>query len=504
MLKRLIAIILVLAIVLTESACSDTISKHSKYSKGDYVHFGKYNWQVLKVENGNALLLSERVLEYRPYNETDKNITWADSNVRSYLNNEFLNSFDDDDKKRIIKTVIKTPDNPWDFTNQGGNAFTEGGKDTEDYIFLLSLDEVIDYFTNDGKDSMLYQAQLGKSEAKLFDGYENERKAYQLTRQLDTTQASPWFLRSPGMLEDTVAYVDPKGSISVRGIIVTQERGGIRPAMWVKDVETLEESIICRNPDCPTCNTNLYRDNYSPEKDGSCPICGIAGRECSNKVQHNRLYHDWFYNFVFITDEMLEEIKTIRDDYENAWFDIRKILDDATSKGTTDGQRTRTQLVISSSMAQKLCDFMVSEISIVPVYRSMTEKQFEEEKNTLTNRTVLLKEVHNTIIQGINEANSSAITFDQESQYLLKAVAKEILRSGVKRVSSETNEALWASGYYHALFGDEIAGMAYDEFEKLNQNEIDKLFGNNKLLEFLYEGDAMLDGYLTAIFFNGN
>jgi hypothetical protein len=40
------------------------------------VQFGGYTWRVLDLQGGRALLISEYILEIRPYHDTWEPITW--------------------------------------------------------------------------------------------------------------------------------------------------------------------------------------------------------------------------------------------------------------------------------------------------------------------------------------------------------------------------------------------------------------------------------------------
>jgi hypothetical protein len=89
------------------------------------------------------LLLSEKVLEQRPYHESFIDITWEQCTLRQYLNNEFLKIFSYADKSRIIKVSVPNYKNPW--------FDTFDVLDTSDYVFLLSLEEVVQYFGDVGQ-----------------------------------------------------------------------------------------------------------------------------------------------------------------------------------------------------------------------------------------------------------------------------------------------------------------------------------------------------------------
>jgi hypothetical protein len=67
---------------------------------GDVIEFGGYEWRVLDVQDGKALLLSEHVLEYRPFHDERVWITWEDCDLRTYLNSKFYDSFGADDHQQ--------------------------------------------------------------------------------------------------------------------------------------------------------------------------------------------------------------------------------------------------------------------------------------------------------------------------------------------------------------------------------------------------------------------
>ena len=188
-------------------------------SKGDVTTYGEYNWLVLEIKDGRALIITETIVELRWYHTQFVEITWADSELRRYLNNEFYNKFSQDEKAKIITVTIRNPDNPW--------FKTKGGKDTTDSIFLLSLDEVCEYF--------------GDSKAKLLDKgsqtwhVDDENNGKRRAKYGDDFHW--WRLRSPGYYARTAASVSYGGYVYVRGNGVygrPKDGGGVRPALWLK------------------------------------------------------------------------------------------------------------------------------------------------------------------------------------------------------------------------------------------------------------------------------
>jgi hypothetical protein len=188
------------------------------FETGKLVEFGGYEWRVLEVNDGKALLLSEYIIEVRPYHRRGNwpdGITWEQCDLRAYLNSEFLNNFSERDRARIAETYVINNDNPW--------YGTEGGNDTTDKIFLLSIEEVVQYFGGSG------QLANGNpnSTREIRDEYNAARIAHN-----NNGVTLYWRLRSPGGKSDNAAIVDIGGNIGVDGHRV-YGIGGVRPALWL-------------------------------------------------------------------------------------------------------------------------------------------------------------------------------------------------------------------------------------------------------------------------------
>jgi hypothetical protein len=187
--------------------------------KEDIVTFGNYRWRVLDINEGKALVITEEIIELRWYNNDFVEITWAECELRSYLNSEFRDTFNRDEKAKIIAVTNSNLNNQW--------FKTEGGIDTLDSIFLLSLEEVCEYF-GDSKEHL-----LNKGKQKWLIDDENNRK-----RQAKYGSEYHWWrLRSPGYYGRTSASVNSNGNVYVRGNGVygkPRDGGGVRPALWLK------------------------------------------------------------------------------------------------------------------------------------------------------------------------------------------------------------------------------------------------------------------------------
>jgi hypothetical protein len=166
------------------------------------VVFGKQKWRVLSVEFDKALLVTQDIIDLRPYHDDDNRfMTWEICSLRYYLNTEFINTFSAGEKSQILTTHVYNPD----------NGQVAGGNNTYDQIFLLSADEAKMYFTGDS-DRVTYLKGNGLAQA--------------------------WWLRSPGGRSYKAAYIGNRGTIyqnhvTLGGADVFAEHLGVRPALYI-------------------------------------------------------------------------------------------------------------------------------------------------------------------------------------------------------------------------------------------------------------------------------
>ena len=185
----------------------------------DKITLGGHNWLVLDKQDGKTLIITEKVIEKRPYHNEETVITWETSDVRKYLNGGFYDSFNETDRNRIIEVINENPDNPWDGTN--------GGNPTTDNVFLLSIYEIVKYFGDSGK---LQTKQFGpKGEAWWFDDQYDGVRAVKFG-----SKNAWWWLRSPGYISSRAAYIAISGLVHLHGEGVRGKNGGVRPALWLK------------------------------------------------------------------------------------------------------------------------------------------------------------------------------------------------------------------------------------------------------------------------------
>lgn len=187
--------------------------KRSKAKVGDTVTFGTYEkeeveWQVLAKEDNRVLVITKNIIECKQYNTEYTDVTWESCTLRKWLNNDFYNkAFSDEEKASIQTTNVVNKNN--------AKYGTKGGNDTQDKVFLLSIDEANQYFTSDSERQCQGTNNAKSNELYVAD-YGNSR----------------WWLRSPGLDQDYAACIYSDGDVLERGNRVGYG-DGVRPAMWI-------------------------------------------------------------------------------------------------------------------------------------------------------------------------------------------------------------------------------------------------------------------------------
>ena len=181
-------------------------------------------WIVLDRQGNSALLLSKYILDCKCYENEYKETTWETCSLRNWLNDIFLNyAFNTNEQISIRSTNLANNDNV--------QFRVDGGNDTVDKIFCLSIDEVKMYFnqSNAASDNMKL-ATKGTEYAKVVDENFN---LWINNRQEWYNGNSSFWLRSPGKNHYTAADVYSYGHIDMDGHVTDNHYFGVRPAMWV-------------------------------------------------------------------------------------------------------------------------------------------------------------------------------------------------------------------------------------------------------------------------------
>ena len=184
---------------------------------GDIVSFGEYyqnkgeekepiKWLVLDIQDTSMLVISQKLLDCKQFNEDSNDNFWNTSTIRRWLRYEFADTaFSSEIQQKIIPTYMDS--------------------DTEDTIFLLSTEEAEFYFNN---------AKAREAVPTAYAITHNAGRDKELS-------GGPgwWWLRSPGTNVGCVADIRSGGAINYEGYGVKSKTFSVRPALWI-DITVLK------------------------------------------------------------------------------------------------------------------------------------------------------------------------------------------------------------------------------------------------------------------------
>ena len=167
-------------------------------------------WLVVDENEEGSLYIAKDGLENVPYQDEKEDTSWEESDVRRWLNSTFLDTaFTAEEKERILLTTNSNEDNP--------DHGTEGGGDTEDYVFLLDVQETNKYFPN-AEDRIIAPTKTAEKSGVML-----------------VHDNSLWRLRTPGRTKGHAVVVLTTGEYDYCGLNVSYDLACIRPAMWVSN-----------------------------------------------------------------------------------------------------------------------------------------------------------------------------------------------------------------------------------------------------------------------------
>ena len=194
---------------------------------GDRLFFGTYEqdnnptngkeripWLVLKKEGNKALILSEYCLDNLQYSEIEPLPVWESSTMRTWLNKTFYKNAFTNEELDIIE-----------FTENINST----GKNTYDYVFLLSYDDYSVCVEN-------FDALSGIAIAEPTP-YAVSKGTYQ------AQNGKCWWWFRTAVYNGAVVTAGSTGEIHINGTTVTKNDIGVRPALWL-DISNSEHETI--------------------------------------------------------------------------------------------------------------------------------------------------------------------------------------------------------------------------------------------------------------------
>lgn len=189
----------------------DTVTFGNFYQDSEGKELTPVEWLVLDEQNGYTLLLTKPIIASMGWVNKGRNgVTWAETDLREWLNNEFFNTaFSEKAKKNMALFRATQPQNP--------RYDTPAGKETIDNVSILSYQELIKYMPTD-----------------LERKTKPTNYAIQQGCYLNPDGDSAWWLRSPGPIATVPEHLASWGNLGARTHYIDDVSIGVRPIIWVK------------------------------------------------------------------------------------------------------------------------------------------------------------------------------------------------------------------------------------------------------------------------------
>lgn len=253
-----------------------TDSTDYAWADGEYRYF-KYEpikWRVLKNSDDELLLAADSALDDKKFNDNSGDVTWENSSIRTWLNNNFINSAFSQQEQAIINTsnVVNSVTN-----SKGINS----GSDTQDKVYLLGSSEITNNEYGFASDEN-YQ-----SHSRLFHGtsYAEAKGAY----LEDNGNITYYWLRTSARDHLTAGIGLYNGSITYNYTNqnkVDYGRAGVIPVIKIKKNSNLWSGVAAN----PTYSPEKLA-TYSYVELGSYPQSEVNGNDLSDAII-NAKYHE--------------------------------------------------------------------------------------------------------------------------------------------------------------------------------------------------------------------
>lgn len=116
----------------------DVVANTGGFAKIDFGHQkdDPVTWLVVLEDDNTKILLSEKVLDVKKYNEKDEKKDWDKTTLYEYLNSDFVNEYFTSEEKEKMA-----------FTNDVDS----------DLVTMLSINNLLDLYGNDKEDDIYYE-----------------------------------------------------------------------------------------------------------------------------------------------------------------------------------------------------------------------------------------------------------------------------------------------------------------------------------------------------------
>ena len=168
-----------------------------------YFKWERIKWRVLQNDGNTLFVVADKGLDCKDYHAPGSSITWENCTLREWLNNDFYGTaFGSAEQGAVVGQTVVNEDNPW--------WGTEGGNNTNDKVYLLSIGEV----TNPSYGFCEDYSTSSASRWMQISDFAHARGAVTYSDSYTGGNANTcWWLRSPGHNADLAEWVNGDGEV---------------------------------------------------------------------------------------------------------------------------------------------------------------------------------------------------------------------------------------------------------------------------------------------------
>lgn len=218
--KLCVALIAVITLLLCCTALADEAQVGGSIFFGQYEQDGKpengtepIEWSILDIQDGRALVVSRYALDCLPFHNERIDVVWADSSIRTWLNDGFYAHFSEAEQQAIMMA-----DNKNNAIEGNAEWMPADNADTHDKVFLLSYAQALRFFPEQNQRKLI-GTEYARSQGARFLGI----------TALGIGETD-WWLRSPGKVSYDACFIDVNGIVGTKCV---SDKLGIRPALWL-------------------------------------------------------------------------------------------------------------------------------------------------------------------------------------------------------------------------------------------------------------------------------
>ena len=189
-----------------------------------YFKWERIKWRVLQNDGNTLFVVADKGLDCKDYHDPGTSITWENCTLREWLNSDFYGTaFSSAEQEAVVEQTVVNEDNPY--------YDTEGGNNTDDKVYLLSIGEVTNpsygFCENYGTCSVSRWAQT--SDFAHIRGANTYSSDYTTGGNANTE----CWLRSPGLNMGCAADVNVYGCVELDSHGVYYDHEAVMPALHI-------------------------------------------------------------------------------------------------------------------------------------------------------------------------------------------------------------------------------------------------------------------------------